>query len=224
MPIGISILQQLIKDFETSCINWNSQPTNIKFVFNEALKKVQKNNVKYILVADNPGIDESAKSEYLIGKAGLVTRLFFDSFLVDNFDDEVLVLNKTPIFTPKTDDLKSLHVKQCRVFLNSQLYMADLIYNLSVKLDVPVIIMGFAGCRASNGRWNLETKAEKAVGLAFYKQLALKFKNNSENIFIVKHFSRNLFFDDFNIDSYRSCPKTHFFTIGAKYRGELFGT
>ena len=218
-------MKQYILDFKKSCDNWNSQasPNNIQFIFNNSLNNINKNEIKCILVADNPGTTEKEKEEYLVGDSGLVTRLFFDKFIVDDFDKQVLVLNKTPISTPTTKQLEKLHITKCNAFINSQRYMANLIFNLSVELKCPTIIMGFSGCR-TNGKWPLTTNAKKAVGLEFFKQLKVNYENHKEFLYIIKHFSRNSFFDDFKIEHYRNEANKYFFELGAKYRNELFNS
>ena len=67
-------------------------------VFNKNLKKIT--NLRYILVADNPGVTEQHEECYLVGKAGKTARnIFKNNSLVSDFDEEVAVLNKTFIHT-----------------------------------------------------------------------------------------------------------------------------
>ncbi|MDX7745660.1 MULTISPECIES: hypothetical protein [Aeromonas] len=215
-------MQDLILNYKNHCNSMNQLFGTTKFIFNERLLKQNASDIKYILVGDNPGSQEKEKSEYLIGNAGIVTRLFFEKFLVDSFDINVLCLNKTPLFTPKTEDLKSYYERNCKALLNSQIFMADLIDNLSVRIDCPVIIMGLSGCRSSTGKWDFDSNNKSYVFIPFFKKIKTKFTHKQDKLFLVKHFSRNSFFDDFTINDYRTEPTNKFFAIGRRYRDELF--
>jgi hypothetical protein len=80
-------------------------------VYNRALDEVAaKDRVDYILVADNPGKKEqlAVNNRYLIGQSGKLAEGFFNRRLGVDFRKNVVVLNKTPIHTPKTAELKRL--------------------------------------------------------------------------------------------------------------------
>jgi len=80
-------------------------------VYNRALDEVgPKDRISFILVADNPGKKEqlAANNRYLVGQSGKLAEGFFRDRLSVDFRREVLILNKTPIHTPKTAELRRL--------------------------------------------------------------------------------------------------------------------
>jgi hypothetical protein len=105
-------------------------------VYNLALDEVSSGSgVKMILVADNPGRREQAAENrrYLVGPSGKIAENFFraNPGLGIDFRAHVLILNKTPLHTPRTAELKEL----CRLggaavseaVLDSQRVMAELL-------------------------------------------------------------------------------------------------
>ena len=101
-----------------ACKGGNGYRIDNAIVFNRNLRKLSESGPKYIIVADNPGMDEQKdeNSCYLIGKAGQMTRNFFiNNKLVEDFDSQVAVLNKTCIHTKSTGDLKKLKIGRAHV-------------------------------------------------------------------------------------------------------------
>jgi hypothetical protein len=114
-----------------------SYPLETPVVYNSALDDVQKEStIKLILVADNPGRREQSAAErrYLVGPSGKLADNFFKQHPELNIDfrQQVLILNKTPIHTPRTIDLRDLARlggdNLAEAIRNSQIYMARLIY------------------------------------------------------------------------------------------------
>lgn len=156
-------------------------------VFNKDLRKLAA--IKYILVADNPGMDEQREERYLIGKAGKVARNFFlNSGLVKDFDSEVAVLNKTFIHTKSTVDLKKL--KEIKDLLTeSQIFMADLAIDL---LETTEAQLWITGCSELGDRKIFEP---------YRKALEKKCEENPklrERIFFYPHFSYGNFSKNLN--------------------------
>jgi hypothetical protein len=82
-------------------------------VYNGALDDVGPgDDIKLILVADNPGRREQAAENrrYLVGPSGKIAEKFFREYpeLDINFRRHVIILNKTPVHTPRTADLREL--------------------------------------------------------------------------------------------------------------------
>ena len=80
-------------------------------VYNEALDEITaKDRIRFILVADNPGKSEqlAANRRYLVGQSGKLAASWFARELGVDFRREVLILNKTPVHTPKTAELRRL--------------------------------------------------------------------------------------------------------------------
>ena len=80
-------------------------------VYNRALDDLgPRDGISFILVADNPGKKEqlAANNRYLVGQSGKLAEGFFRDRLGVDFRKEVVILNKTPIHTPKTAELRRL--------------------------------------------------------------------------------------------------------------------
>jgi hypothetical protein len=109
-------------------------------VYNRALDDVGPDaEIRIILVADNPGKKEqlAANNRYLVGQSGKLAEGWFRSELGVDFRREVLILNKTPVHTPKTAELAilaksaGLHRRRLEALLaGSQAAMADLAWRL----------------------------------------------------------------------------------------------
>ena len=130
------LYNRLIENFRNQCEKWQNKEEwkkeKINVVFNNDLfdEKIHIDDVKYIVVADNPGENEKVNSKYLCdsdegNRSGCIARQIF-SMIFKN--DLYLVLNKTPIHTSETDDLKNIP----KQFLKESMeYMANLIYELN---------------------------------------------------------------------------------------------
>jgi hypothetical protein len=82
-------------------------------VYNEALDHITiDDDIKLILVADNPGRREQAAENrrYLVGPSGKIAETFFrkQPELGIDFRKNVIILNKTPLHTPRTAELRRL--------------------------------------------------------------------------------------------------------------------
>jgi hypothetical protein len=109
-------------------------------VYNRALDDIgPESEIKVILVADNPGKKEqlASNNRYLVGQSGKLAEGWFQRELGIDFRREVLILNKTPVHTPKTAELAilarsaGLHRQRLEALLaGSQAAMADLAWRL----------------------------------------------------------------------------------------------
>ena len=80
-------------------------------VYNRALDEVgPRDRIRFVLVADNPGKNEqlARNNRYLVGQSGRLAESWFRRELGLDFRREVLILNKTPVHTPKTAELRRL--------------------------------------------------------------------------------------------------------------------
>lgn len=204
------------------------------FVFNKDSENINFSKVKYILVGDNPGYEEQKVSRYLIGEAGQTSREFFKNRgLVDNFEEEVLVLNKTFLFTKKTNDLDKIYYKikqeQRDCMEKIEEYMAELIFKIHKEFPkIKPIIIEFAGCK--NGDKWLLTKENgnyyrkgNILPFFFEKLRELYITSNLDNPLILKHFSYDHFIKDYeeNEDEAKSVLK-NLLTISSNYSKGLF--
>jgi len=192
-----------IENFKDKISSWKKSYPKIDFIFNSDLEEVEWGNIKYLVVADNPGDTEKENGRYLYSdssshhsKSGVISKKVFE-FL--NISDEVIILNKCPISTSKTEDLKDIPL---RILEETQEYMVNLVYNLYQNLECKIYIFGFGGCYDYERGWlakkdNGEYYAGQVLS-TFFEKLKLKFKSNedTDNIYIMKHFSYwNIFSD-----------------------------
>jgi hypothetical protein len=115
-------------------------------VYNAALDRVGPDSkLRGILVADNPGKNEqlAANRSYLVGQSGKLALSFYRNSLGIDFRTEVLVLNKTPVHTPKTAELKLL-AEYADLVEESQRFMARLSFRLHSLLRCPLWIVGYS--------------------------------------------------------------------------------
>lgn len=151
--------------------------------------------IRYILVGDNPGYEESRQRRYLIGRAGQQARNFFSKYgLVDDFDRQVLVLNKTFFYTNSTGDLRALlrDPSLRDKFIESQCIMADYIirFHLLLKCDLWII-----GCSEMVHGKIFATFRDRMDD--FYR--ARRHRSLAEKVFCYKHFSYGNFSRDLGL-------------------------
>ena len=189
-----SSYKDLIKKFRRQCKQWNER--GIDAVFNKDLVDADIGKVKYIVVADNPGDNEKIESRYLCesdegNRSGRIARQIF-SMIFKN--QPYLVLNKTPIHTPKTNDLKRVSKE---VLKETMEYMAVLIHDLNgLNRNVQVYIFGLGN--------SFDAKKQRlrrgGVGKYFFWKIKELYADDDlKEPIIAKHFSRYSLFRDFPI-------------------------
>jgi hypothetical protein len=113
---GLRRIQQELVNRKAQGKSPNSGPAytiETPVVYNGALDDVQNgDDIRMILVADNPGRREQAAENrrYLVGPSGKIAERFFrdNPSLGIDFRKNVIILNKTPVHTPRTADLREL--------------------------------------------------------------------------------------------------------------------
>ena len=177
-----------------------SYPVETPIVYNKALDEVDRDSeIRLILVGDNPGRREQAaeNQRYLVGPSGKIAEKFFrdNPVLGIDFRKNVIILNKTPIHTPRTADLRQL----CRlgmadgtaieeILAASQRTMARLLLEFHRAIcgggTAPSVwITGYSEM-GKNGIFAAYTEELKAV----YGKTGLE-----EEVFLYRHFSMNQF-------------------------------
>ena len=223
-----------LKDIQQKFVDSRAASKNTSYtvetpvVYNSALDGVSADSeVKLILVADNPGRREQASENrrYLTGPSGKIAQGFFrgNPALGIDFQDNVIILNKTPIHSPRTVELRELCRLQARTggssiadaLEESQKKMAELLFEFHEALSVPVWITGYSEMKKGG---IFESYTEKLKELyadngALYKQL-----------FFYRHFSMN----QFTIDLKRQAlpgetAAKSLKRIGAAYRKRVLG-
>ena len=173
-------------------------------VYNRAFDDVcESDEIRYIIVADNPGKEEqlAVNQRYLVGFSGKLAEGFFERTpcLHADFRKNVLVLNKTPIHTAKTADLKVVFQTASKtiqdLIVETQRECARLAFCLheglltSPSSPLPQLwIIGYA-----------EMKRGKI--LCTYRDELLKLYENRpswNNVFVYQHFSMNRFSIELN--------------------------
>lgn len=193
-------------------------------VYNSALDDIGPDSeIRLILVADNPGRREqmAENRRYLVGPSGKIAEKFFrDNPVLDtDFRKNVIILNKTPIHTPRTAELREL----CRlggaafagVLEESQRNMARLLLEFHQALAAgsgqtpPVWIIGYSEMK-KGGVFEAYTETLKTA----YENTGLR-----ESVFLYRHFSMNQFTIDLKKQSApgESLPRT-LHRIGTAYR------
>jgi len=167
-------------------------------VYNSALDDVNRNSeIRLILVADNPGRREqmAENRRYLVGPSGKIAEKFFrdNPSLNIDFRANVIILNKTPVHTPRTVELKEL-CRLCGPALEtalgkSQRIMARLLLEFHQALTCengtapPVWITGYSEMK-KGGVFEAYTNELKTI----YADADLK-----NSVFLYRHFSMNQF-------------------------------
>jgi hypothetical protein len=204
-------------------------------VYNGALDEIDKDSeIKLILVADNPGRREQAAENrrYLVGPSGKIAENFFREnikFGID-FRKNILILNKTPVHTPRTAELKELcrigGARLTKMIAQSQRYMAELLLEFHRALSRDKKTASRVK-DASPGVWIIGYSEMKKRGIfetytEALKDLYAKERPLRENIFLFRHFSMN----QFTIDLHKRERPDEDITdalkrIGAAYRERI---
>lgn len=204
-------------------------------VYNTAYDELtEQDEIKLILIGDNPGKNEQLKKNcrYLVGQSGKIGDKFFTTNpeLEINFRKNVIIMNKTPVHTARTTQLKYLAKNGSdeirRLIDDSQKLMAK----MAVELHQTLIEE-----RAENSKipqlWLIGYSEMKNSGIFNSYKNDFKAGYRSEDfwnqVFVYQHFSMNRFTVDLN--NYRT-ENPDFSLIeslenlGHIHRDEIFGT
>jgi hypothetical protein len=197
-------------------------------VYNGALEEITKgDNIKLILVADNPGRrEQSAENRrYLIGQSGKIAGNFFqrNPELGIELRNIAHILNKTPIHTPRTVELRELCRLETKtggrslasVLEESQRTMASLLAEFHAALGAQVWIIGYSEMK-KGGIFEAYTEALKNL----YADKDLM----REQLFFFRHFSMNQFTIDLNRQALPGeTVSESLMRIGEAYRKRVLG-
>jgi hypothetical protein len=168
-------------------------------VYNGALDMIQKtSDIKLLLVADNPGRREQSAAErsYLVGPSGKIADGFFkrEAELGIDFRKNVIILNKTPVHTPRTVLLRTLAEtggeKIVKLIEYSQKESVKLLLDFYRIFKTPVWIIGYSEMK-KRGLFEIYTREL----CAFVSQKLIA----ADDVFFFRHFSMN----QFTIDLYK---------------------
>ena len=172
-------------------------PFETPVVYNTDLDKITaQDDIKLIVIGDNPGKDEQlAKNQrYLCGQAGKIADGFFkrNSELGIDFRKNVIILNKTPVHSAKTAQLRTIMKnggqKVQDLILQSQLWMAQKTAKLTKDLGCELWLVGYSELKG------------KGFFVPYRDQLKACLFNTPkwQNVYVFQHFSMNRFTIDLN--------------------------
>ena len=173
-------------------------PIENSIVYNTDLDKITQNDeIKLILIGDNPGKNEQLQvnQKYLVGLSGKIADNFFkkNSELKTDFRKNVIILNKTPIHTAKTKELLFLanqNEKLKNLLTESQIWMAKKTVELHIALDCKMWLVGYAEVKEKG-----IFKEYRQTLLSEY-QKSQQAKDTYKKFFVFQHFSMNRFLID----------------------------
>lgn len=242
--------------FKDMVIQWNNQAKSLIFVqekameffknvdyelqtpivYNTALDEITQNDeIKLIVIGDNPGKDEQLikNQKYLVGQAGKLGNSFFknhDELGID-FRENVIILNKTPIHSAKTNQLKKFATfggKEIEDLLKeTQIWMAQetaklhqMLLQGSENKDFPQLwLVGYSELKEKGIFTDYKNELKKQY------QTSEESKNAWNNVFVYQHFSMNRFSIDlkeFSTENKNLDLKTQLKTLGKKHKDEIF--
>jgi hypothetical protein len=219
---GLKKLQQQLADHRGGPAYTVKAP----LVYNLALDDLGPGDeIRLILVADNPGRREQETGRYLVGPSGKIAEGFFRNTPELGIDmrRQVLILNKTPVHSPRTVELKEL----CRLggpplavrIAESERFMASILLEfhraLSLTGPIPVWITGYSEMK-KGGIFQAYTEALKEI---YGPGEALR-----AWIFLYRHFSMNQFSIDLRGQAGEGeGPQDTLDRIGRAYRRRILG-
>lgn len=229
---SLIVVQNKAKDFFNN-VDYELQTP---IVYNTALDEITQNDeIKLIVIGDNPGKDEQlAKNQkYLVGQAGKLGNNFFKNHeeLGIDFRKNVIILNKTPIHSAKTNHLKkfaSFGGKEIEDFIKeTQIWMAQETAKLHQNLlkvsenkDFPQLwLVGYSELKEKGIFTDYKNELKKQY------QTSEESKNAWDNVFVYQHFSMNRFSIDlkeFSTENKNLDLKTQLKTLGKKHKDEIF--
>lgn len=234
-------LEEFRRNFKAKIQQWNKKVPNLMelqknaakeaktpeysfetpIVYNRALDEISENDeIKLIVVGDNPGKDEQLlkNNRYLVGQAGKLGEGFFRKHpeLEIDFRKNVIILNKTPVHSAKTSQLKYI-VKNggkdaAELIEESQLWMAEQTAFLAKKLNAEIWLVGYSEL--------------KPKGIFTKYRDELKKCADWEKLFVFQHFSMNRFSIDLKefMEKHKDFSlEESLFQLGTLHKNEIFG-
>lgn len=234
-------LEEFRRNFKAKIQQWNKKVPNLMelqknaakeaktpeysfetpIVYNRALDEISENDeIKLIVVGDNPGKDEQLlkNNRYLVGQAGKLGEGFFKKHpeLGIDFRKNVIILNKTPVHSAKTSQLKHI-VKNggknaAELIEESQLWMAEQTALLAKKLKAEIWLVGYSEL--------------KPKGIFTKYRGDLKKCADWEKLFVFQHFSMNRFSIDLKdfMEKHKDFSlEESLFQLGTLHKNEIFG-
>lgn len=131
----------------------NNYKIETPIVYNKSMDDINASSqISWIIIADNPGKkeQEAARQRYLTGTSGKMAEGFFNRELAVDFRKNTIIINKTPIHSPKTTQLRKLiHIypEIKKIMEESQRFMAAMVPSLQRCFNAKVWVMGLSELR-----------------------------------------------------------------------------
>lgn len=196
-------------------------------VFNRAYDDIKKEDeINLIVIGDNPGKDEqlAKNNRYFVGKSGIVAENFFkkNPELNMDFRKKTVIMNKTPVHTAKTKQLKDLAKEGGEEIKNlieqSQLKCAEITARLHIGLgmDTQLWLVGHSELKKGGVFLGYKDRLKEAYGES----------PMWENVFLLNHFSMGRFSVD--LKNFReenpAVPLAEALRqIGTRHKKEVYG-
>ncbi len=204
-------------------------PFETSVVYNRALDDLTpQDEIKLIVIGDNPGKDEqlAKNNRYLVGQAGKIAEGYFrrNPELKIDFRRNVIILNKTPIHSAKTAQLKTIAkkggAKIADLIEESQVWMAKRTAELHSALGTELWLVGYSELK------------EKGIFSSYRETLKADCLPEAWNkVFVFQHFSMNRFTID--LSDYinqktggaqkNATLESNIHELGVLHRKEIFG-
>ena len=207
-------------------------PFETSVVYNRALDDITPDDdIKLIVIGDNPGKDEqlAKNNRYLVGQAGKIAEGYFrrNPELGVDFRRNVIILNKTPVHSAKTAQLKTI-AKQggpaiTQLIQESQCWMAEKTAALHAALGTELWLVGYSELK-DKGMFSLYRDTLKAACTTG----AAKTSDAWNRVYVFQHFSMNRFtidLADFIQKEKREAAslESNIHELGILHRTEIFG-
>ena len=196
-------------------------------VYNRSLDDIkQEDEIKLIVVGDNPGKDEqlSKNNRYLVGLSGKIAEGYFrnNPELGIDFRKNVIILNKTPLHSAKTNQLKTVEKlggeAVSSLIKESQIWMAKKTAELHSCLGTELWLVGYSELR------------DKKIFAPYRDTLKDTCGSQAwDRVFVFQHFSMNRFTIDLS-DYVKAGKKekapleSNIHELGIIHRKEIFGS
>ena len=175
-------------------------------VYNTDLDRLTQNDeIKLIVIGDNPGKDEQLlkNQRYLVGQAGKIADGFFkrNPELGIDFRKNVVILNKTPVHSAKTAQLKRIAKlggdEVAALLVESQIWMAEKTAELHRAFCQGVRGNAEDGTDCELWLVGYSELKEKALFTQYRdtlkKSIVQELPAQWDNVYVFQHFSMNRF-------------------------------
>lgn len=212
--------------------NTPEYPIETPVVYNRALDEITvEDDIKLIVIGDNPGKDEQLlkNNKYLVGQAGKIAQGYFakNPELGVDFRKNAIILNKTPVHSAKTNQLKLIEkqggqaVK--KLLLESQIWMAQ----KTAQLHKDLCAAGGNNKPAELWLVGYSELGSKKIFDAYRQELKKTYGDTCwENVYVFQHFSMNRFTID--LKEHMEAKKEpqslekEIHELGLKHKNEIF--